>query len=66
MNHDRNLRSTLRRATGLGCRVAKIRKTGELRVSHPAMEATVRINGRKKAAPRHLTVYLKRLEEESQ
>lgn len=45
----------------LGGTVEPVRRTGELRFSHPAADKTVRVNGRRKDAPRQLTTWLKHL-----
>ena len=58
-----NLRHTLREAESMGCRVATIRRTGELRISHPAIDRTVKLNGRRKDTPRALTCFLRRIAE---
>lgn len=41
--------------------VADIRRTGELKFSHPAMIRTIRVNKRRKDAPREVTKWLRRL-----
>jgi hypothetical protein len=53
-----NLREALDDARRLGCTVSPIDRTGELSVSHPAWRHHIRLNGRKKSAPRILTVRL--------
>jgi hypothetical protein len=53
-----NLREALAEARRLGCTVAAINGTGELSVSHPAWRHHVKLNGRKKSAPRILTTRL--------
>jgi hypothetical protein len=56
-----NLREALDDARRLGCLVEPVNGTGELDVSHPAWPHHVRLNGRKKSAPRILVVRLRRL-----
>jgi hypothetical protein len=56
-----NLRDALAEARALGCVVKDVRRTGEKRVSHPSIAATVRINGRRKDTPRKLTCMLRRV-----
>lgn len=58
-----NLRQTLKEAERMGCRVKTIRRTGEFRISHPAIGRTVKLNGRRKDTPRALTCFLRRIEE---
>jgi hypothetical protein len=58
-----NLRQTLKESERMGCRVTTIRRTGELRISHPAIDRTVKLNGRRKDTPRALTCFLRRLAE---
>lgn len=55
-----NLRKALKVATLLGARVEAVRATGEIRVSHPDF-GRVRVNGRRKDAPRALTGWLRQL-----
>jgi hypothetical protein len=50
-------------ARSMGCRVKKVRRTGEIRVSHDLQEKSVKVNERRKDAPRALTTWLKRLDE---
>jgi hypothetical protein len=57
-----NLKDVLKRCTELGCTVERIKGTGEKIVSHPDVEKKVRINARRKDAPRSLTSLLKRVE----
>lgn len=54
-HHGCNLRQALRSARSLGCRVRCPRRTGEVLVSHPAVPGSVRVNARRKDAPRALT-----------
>ena len=56
-----NLCEALRLAPKLGCQVSNIRATGEVRVTHPAFERPLRINGRRKDTPRKLLSMLRRL-----
>jgi len=54
-----NLREALELAEQLGCTVGPVRRTGEIRVSHPAIRKAVRLNGRRKDAPRSLVTLLR-------
>jgi hypothetical protein len=54
-----NRLNAFRRARDMGCSITPINGTGEYRVSHPLLRLSVRVNGRRKDAPRHLIVYLK-------
>jgi hypothetical protein len=58
MNAGMNLREALAEARRLGCTVAAINGTGEFSVSHPSWRHHVKLNGRKKSAPRILTTRL--------
>lgn len=55
------LRDALRLAERLGCRVVDVRGTGEIRVSHGSMARRVRLNARRRDAPRRLVDYLRHL-----
>lgn len=57
MTHGKNLAALVRRAPEIGIAVNPVRRTGELRFSHPAMNNTVRVNGRRKDSPRALTTF---------
>lgn len=57
MTHGINLSHLIRRAPAIGIQVSNVRRTGELRFSHAGLRKTVRINGRRKDAPRALTAY---------
>jgi hypothetical protein len=62
IEHGCNLLVAIRYARDQGCTVSQPRRTGELVVSHPAMSGErVRVNGRRKDAPRALTTFLKKL-----
>ena len=63
MNHGTNLQSVIRRASATGIQVCNVRRTGELRFSHPSLQNTVRVNGRRKDAPRALTSYFAEVEQ---
>lgn len=58
-----SLRDALRCARELGCEVANVNCTGEVRVRHPRMvkPLTIRTVGRRKDAPRVLEKILRRL-----
>lgn len=58
-----NCRDVLRTAMSLGCLIEPVRRTGEIIVSHPLVGYRVRLNGRRKDAPRALTVMLRRVGE---
>jgi hypothetical protein len=58
-----NLNKALTIARWLRCSVAKIRRTGEIRVSHPRMKKPCKVNARKKHAVMWLTCWLRRLHE---
>lgn len=60
MENGINLLHALRAARALGVRVEHVRKSGELRLSHPLVLDRVRCNGRKKDASRHTVGYLRR------
>ena len=54
-----NLKKALSMAPGLTCYVRYLRRTGEVVVGHLLLGRYVRINCRKKEAPRALTVLLR-------
>jgi hypothetical protein len=56
-----NQRNAIRAASSLGCQIEHVRRTGEIRVSHPAIDRPVRINGRRKSASRKLTTMLRHI-----
>jgi hypothetical protein len=56
-----NLRQTLKYAEKLGCKVEKIRRSGEIRISHRDLPRPIRINGRRKDVPRKLESALRRI-----
>jgi hypothetical protein len=53
-----NLVDCERIAKQLGCDVEPVNGTGEIRFTHPNVEKSVRVNGRRKDAPRALTTWL--------
>jgi hypothetical protein len=53
-----NSRNAVRLALDLGCEVTQPRRTGELLIAHPLLTRRIRINGRRKDAPRQLTTAL--------
>ena len=55
-----NLHEALALAAKLGCEVSPVRRTGEVLVSHGAL-GRVRVNNRRKDAPRALLTLLARL-----
>lgn len=57
MHHGTNLLDLVRLAPELGVEVTNVRRTGELRFRHPALTTSVRVNGRRKDAPRALTAF---------
>ena len=61
MNSGMNLRPALKIARKLACTVEPVRRTGEIRISHPAVPERVLVNGRRDSCPRSLTTYLKRV-----
>lgn len=56
-----NLRNALDAARGMGCSVEPIHRTGELMVRHPSQKTCVRLNGRRKDAPRSVIAFLRRI-----
>lgn len=58
-----NSRNCIRAAVALGARVAIVRRTGEIRLSHPAVPESVKVPhpARRKDAPRSLTAWLRRV-----
>jgi len=52
-----DLRRLLQVFRRLGGHVETVRGTGEIRLHHRLMSRTVRANGRRKSAPRHLTAH---------
>ena len=53
-------RVALKLAERIGCRIAHVRRTGELSLSHPRISRRVRANARRKDIPRHVLAFLKR------
>lgn len=45
----------------LGGSIEPVRRTGEIRFVHPAVGSSGMINNRRKDAPRHATIWLRRL-----
>lgn len=56
-----NLADCERIARQCGCEVAPVKGTGEIRFSHPKMPKSVRVDSRRKDAPRALTTWLNHL-----
>jgi hypothetical protein len=58
-----NLREALGVARRAGSRIRPLRRTGEIRVSHPMMKRSLRLSdpSRRKDATREFTTWLKRL-----
>jgi hypothetical protein len=48
-------------AKQLGCDVQSVIGTGEIRFSHPKIQKSIRVDGRRKDAPRALTAWLNRV-----
>lgn len=59
VSHGANRRPVLRAALNLGCTARYVRRTGEIIVSHPAVERSVRISANRKDSPRALTGLLR-------
>lgn len=57
-----NLRESLAHARRLGATVTHPRRTGEVRLQHPAMAKPVLANGRRKDSPRKVVAWLRKLE----
>lgn len=64
MYQESGLRQALARAQELGFRVSEVRRTGEIRVSHPLFPGSFRINARRKDAPRVLITRIRKVEKE--
>jgi hypothetical protein len=56
-----NLVDCWRDAEKLGCTVGPVAGTGEIRFEHPIIPESVRVDGRRKDAPRRLTCWLNKL-----
>jgi hypothetical protein len=56
-----NLLDCERIAKRLGCAVRLVNGTGEIRFAHPKIQKSVRVDGRRKDAPRALTAWLNRV-----
>lgn len=56
------VRDIARRLTALGGAVCNVRRTGEVRYSHPRIARTVRVNGRKCDATRELIGFVRDVE----
>jgi hypothetical protein len=61
ISHGCNLLQALRAARELGCIVVDVNRTGEVRVSHHLFSDSVRVDRRRKDAPRQLTRFLQRV-----
>jgi len=57
-----NLRDALEYAHHFGCAIRDVKKTGELRVSHPLLPKSVKVNKRRKDCSREFSAFLRRLE----
>jgi hypothetical protein len=57
-----NRKEVLRQLVKSGASVSKVKKTGEVRVTHPRMSKPITCNGRRKDATRALLVFLRRVE----
>jgi NACalpha-BTF3-like transcription factor len=53
-----NLRDCEKLAKQLGCDIETVNGTGEIRFSHPTIQKSIRVGGRRKDAPRALTAWL--------
>jgi len=56
-----NLTNCQKDARKLGCAVEAVDRTGEIRFSHPSIPQSVRVDSRRKDAPRQLTRWLNRV-----
>lgn len=56
-----NLLDCEKSARQLGCNVEPVNGTGEIRFSHPKIQRTLTVDGRRKDAPRALTAWLNRV-----
>lgn len=56
-----NLADREKDARKLGCIVGPVAGTGEIRFQHPMIAESVRVDGRRKDAPRQLTCWLNKL-----
>jgi hypothetical protein len=61
VNRGTSLRNCISLALQIGCVVENVPGTGETRFGHRAVGRSVRVNGRKKDAPRSLISWLNRL-----
>lgn len=57
-----NLEACKRAVRRLGGTIERVRRTGEIRFFHPTIGSSGKINNRRKDAPRHATMWLRRLE----
>lgn len=62
MHHGCNIATLIRRAPDLGISIEPVRRTGELRFTHPQIGRRPRVNGRRKDAPRALTDFFEEVE----
>jgi len=56
--HGMNLRDARRAAQQLGCLITHPRRTGEEIYRHSSAASSIRVNSRRKDAPRKLTAWL--------
>lgn len=63
MQHGKNLTELIRQAPQLGISVHPVRRTGELRFTHPLILSRPRVNGRRKDSPRVLTQFFSQVEQ---
>lgn len=61
-----NLNKMLKEAERLGCTVAKVPNTGEVRVSHPDYPKRLTLNARKKSGNQAITQMLRQLQGNAQ
>lgn len=57
-----DLRDALAAAASVGCLIRRIRGTGELLVRHPSQLSAVRLNSRRKDAPRSIVAFIRRVQ----
>lgn len=62
VQHGMNLRQALQAAVNMGCDIKKLRRTGEVIVSHPSLPLRVVVNSRRKDCPRALSALLRRVQ----
>ncbi len=58
LHHGMNLFALHRHFLAIGGTIKPVRRTGEIRYSHPLMLQRPRADGRRKDAPRHLVAFV--------